>query len=102
MNRKHRVGTFTTGLLLIIFGVLYLLKIFFPSINYYFILSLWPLILIFIGIEIIAAYIMNKDENIKYDTGAIILSVFLSFFAMGIAFMQFIAEHADKFISINF
>ncbi|WP_234123613.1 LiaI-LiaF-like domain-containing protein [Clostridium hydrogenum] len=97
MIRGHMVGTFTAGLVLVIFGVLYLLKIFFPNMNYYFIVSLWPLILIFIGIEIIVAYVINKGEKVKYDTGAVILLVFLSCFAMGMALMQFIIEHPENF-----
>lgn len=94
------VGTFTAGLLLIVFGVLYLLRIFIPSINYNFIVSLWPTILIFIGMEIIIACVINKGEKLKYDAGAVILLMILLCFAMGMAFMEFAIEHPERFITV--
>lgn len=95
--KNRRVGTLTAGIILVIFGVLFLLRLIFPNINYLIIISLWPLILIFLGIEIIAAYIINEEEKIKYDTGAVILTIILSLFAMGMAGVEFMMAHYSQF-----
>lgn len=97
MLKNRRVGTLTAGIILVIFGVLFLLRLIFPNVNYLIIISLWPLILIFLGIEIIAAYIINEEEKIKYDTGAIILTIILSLFAMGMAGVEFMMAHYSQF-----
>ena len=74
MIKGRRVGTFTTGIVLVMFGIMFLLRLIYPSINYLVIASLWPLVLILLGIEIIVAYLINKEEIMKYDFGAIILN----------------------------
>ncbi len=99
MIKGRRVGTFTTGIVLIMFGIMFLLRLIYPSINYLLIASLWPLVLIFLGIEIILAYLINKEQIIKYDFGAIVLIVILSFFAMGIGCMEYIITHISQFRS---
>ena len=96
MFKGRRVGTLTAGIVLIMFGTLFLLNVVLPNINYSVIMSLWPLILIFLGIEIIASYVVNNEEKMKYDTGAIILIVILSFFSMGMASAQFIITHLPQ------
>lgn len=93
MISGRRVGTFTVGTSLILFGVLYLVKTFFVNISYHFIVSLWPVILILLGLEVIVAYVINKNEKMKYDVAGVALLALLMFFAMGMAFSQFIIEH---------
>ena len=41
-ERVHRVGTVTFGVVLILFGILFLLHLFFPVLEYRFIFRLWP------------------------------------------------------------
>ena len=53
-RRVHRVGTVTGGIVMIIYGVLFLLHTIFPIIKYRFIFRLWPIILIILGLEILA------------------------------------------------
>lgn len=102
MLKGRRVGTFTAGLVLVIFGVLFLLRAVLPNMNYGEIITLWPIILILLGIEIIVSYIVNKDEKIKYDAGAIMVVMTVSIFSMIMAFMEFIIEHPAQFgIVIN-
>lgn len=96
MIKGRRVGTFTTGIILIMFGIMFLVRIIFPSINYLMISSMWPLILIILGIEIIVAYLLNKEEIMKYDFGAIVLIILVSFFAMGMGGMEYIINHMDQ------
>lgn len=88
MLKGRRVGTFTAGLVLIVFGILFLLRLVFPAIKFSNILSLWPLILVLLGVEILVSYMINKDEKMRYDTGAIFLVIVLSFFSMGMAVLE--------------
>lgn len=92
----RRVGTLTAGVVLVVFGVMFLMHAMFRNISYNVILSLWPIILILLGIEVIAAYIINKEEKIKYDTGAIFLVIILSLFAMGMAGIQILIENYQQ------
>ncbi|QAT40614.1 DUF5668 domain-containing protein [Clostridium sp. JN-9] len=100
MHKGRQVGTFTAGIVLIMFGILFLLRLSFPNISISMIVSLWPLILVFLGIEIIAAYVINKEEKIRYDTGAITLIIILSFFAMGMAGAEFVINHLTQLRNI--
>lgn len=88
MLKGRRVGTFTAGTVLIVFGILFLLRLVLPAINFSIIASLWPIILILLGAEILIAYMVNKEEKMRYDTGAIFLVVVLSFFSMGMAVVE--------------
>ena len=97
MFNGRRVGTLTAGLVLILFGVLFLLRVVSPNINYLFIVSFWPVILIILGIEVVVGYVVNKEEKIKYDTGAIWLIILLSFFAMGMGGVEFIMTNLNQF-----
>ena len=42
MIKGRRVGTFTTGIVLVLFGIMFLLRLINPSINYLIIASMWP------------------------------------------------------------
>lgn len=97
MIKGRRVGTLTAGIVLVVFGVLFLLRLVTNNINILLITSLWPLILVSVGIEIIVAYIINKEEKIQYDFGAIILVIILVFFAMGMGGAEFIISHLSEF-----
>ena len=100
MIKGRRVGTFTTGIVLVMFGVLFLLRLVNPGINYLLIASAWPLVLIILGIEIIVAYLLNKEEIMKYDFYAIILIIIVSIFAMGMGCMEYVITHASQFRTI--
>jgi hypothetical protein len=94
MLKGRRVGTFTAGISLVTFGVLFFLRTVSVGLDYQVILRLWPIILILLGIEIIVAYIVNRDEKIRYDAGAIVLVMILSVFAMCMGGTEFIFEHS--------
>ena len=100
MFKGRTVGTFTTGIVLILFGIMFLLRLMYPGFNYLIIASLWPVILILLGVEIIIAYIINKEDVMKYDFHAIILIILLSFFAMGMGSMEYVITHISQFRSI--
>lgn len=96
MLKGRRAGTLTAGLSLISFGVLFILRNFLPKLDYTLILSLWPLILILLGAEILAAYFLNREEKIRYDGWSVFLMVLLSFFAAGMAIAEFIVQHYEE------
>ena len=93
MIKGRRVGTVTAGIVLVVFGWLFLLRIFIPSLHNTFIISLWPLIFIFLGIEIILSYIINKEEKMRFDFGAVVMIVLLMLFAMALAGAEFVVAH---------
>jgi hypothetical protein len=100
MTNSHRVGTLTLGGMLITFGCLFLLRLFFPHLNYDYIFRLWPIILIFLGLEILAANFSKKQDKLIYDKTAIGLIIVLSFFTMGLAIVQLCLEYATYHITL--
>jgi len=95
MIKTHRVGTLTLGVSLITFGILFLLRLFVSSLSYAFIFKLWPVIFIFLGLEILIANHVQKENKLVYDKAAVVLTVILTFFAMFMSWMDFVIEHAD-------
>ncbi len=90
MERTRRVGTISLGLVLVLFGILFLLHLFFPALPYTLIMQFWPCIFIFLGAEILFCTVIKKDTDFKYDFGAIVIICMLSLFAMGMACMDYI------------
>lgn len=100
MKRTHRVGTLTLGLSLIVFGGLFLAHVFTPNVDYTLIWALWPLILIFLGLEVLISRLFGGEEPLKYDVGGILLTVLLTLFAMAMGVAQFVAEHASHGVQL--
>lgn len=96
MTKTRRVGTITLGTTLITFGILFLLNIFTSMVSYHFVMKLWPIIFIFLGTEVLVSYFLNKEEKFIYDVGAVFIIIALSFFAMGMAGIEFIIAHASN------
>lgn len=63
----RRIGTMTLGVALIVTGIAALLTFFIPGFDVVTALRLTPLILVFLGIEILAQYFTHKGEKLKYD-----------------------------------
>lgn len=100
MTKTHRVGTITLGGMLVTFGVLFLLRIFLTSLSFELIFKLWPVIFIFLGIEILMANFREQQEKLVYDKTAIALIIVLSFFAMGMAIAEFCIDYAGYHMTI--
>jgi hypothetical protein len=82
-TRTHRVGSVTTGLSLITFGILFVVHMFTGIMSYEMIFRLWPFMIIGLGVELlISNYLTDK---IVYDKAAIFLMIMTSFFAMCMA-----------------
>lgn len=98
MIKGRTVGTLTAGIVLVIYGILFLSHLVFPGIRYSIIMSLWPIIFILLGIEIIISYVANSKEKMKYDIAAIVLIIILSFFAMGMGVAEVIINNYPTFV----
>lgn len=104
--KVHRVGTVTFGCLLILFGILFLVRLFVPALDYEVIFHMWPLIFIFLGIEVLAAnhrvagLIRQEAETVSfvYDKAAILLTICLSFFAMFMAAVDNAMRYREFYI----
>ena len=93
MTKGRRVGTLTSGIILVILGVIFLLRTFIPSMRVIWIISCWPVILILVGCEVLASYVINREEKIQYDFAGIILVIILSFFAIGMGGVDYLLQH---------
>lgn len=100
MQKTHKVGTITLGGMLIVFGLLFLLRLFFADITYELIFRLWPVIFIFLGGEVLIANFRQKEEKMVYDKTAIAMLIILSFFAMGMAVIDFCLTTAQGHITL--
>lgn len=89
----HRVGTLTFGVTLISIGILFLIQIFCDNLPVKMIIKAWPIVFIFLGVEILYANRKTKEKEFLYDKTAIILTMILLFFAMLLA----IIENAVRF-----
>lgn len=88
--RIHRVGTITAGFSMIVFGVLLLLRSMYGLLDYNFIFSLWPVILIGLGVELLLSNCFAKQ--IVYDKGSLVLLIIMTFFAIGMAVTELCME----------
>lgn len=94
----RRVGGITCGISLIFFGIMFLISPFLDKIDYSFILHFWPIILIGLGVEMLAAnHRCRNDENsrLKYDKGAIFIMVILMLFAACMGTAEFCLKYAE-------
>lgn len=90
--RVHRLGTVTAGLMLVVFGVLFLVHMFVRDVSYRFILQLWPLILICLGVELLISQ-TQKQRKLVYDKGALFVMILMVTFSMGMAFVNMMLEY---------
>lgn len=95
--RTRRVGSITCGIVLILFGILFILHMLIPAVSYEFIFRLWPLILVFLGVEILLSNLKKTEGAMKYDAPAIFLIIVLAFFSMGMGVAEYIISHAPGY-----
>ena len=105
MKRSRRVGTITCGILLILFGILFLVHMFWPLLSLRTIMKLWPLILVALGSEMIAATLKKEQEQeeiLKYDKGAVFLVILLAGFAVGMGIIECCMSYALQYGTIYY
>ncbi|WP_312641930.1 hypothetical protein [Hydrogenoanaerobacterium sp.] len=66
-QKVRRVGTLTMGLALIATGVVAIAVLFNPSLDVITIAKLAPVVLIFLGIEILINHFFHRGDKLKYD-----------------------------------
>ncbi|MFA5675083.1 MAG: hypothetical protein WDA65_00990 [Christensenellales bacterium] len=93
MTKNRKVGTLTAGVSMIVFGFLFMIRLAIPSVTFRLIASLWPLILILLGIEVIIAYVRNKEGQVKYSACSVVIIITLTFFAIVMAAVQIALEN---------
>lgn len=85
-KRTHRVGSITFGVLLVLFGSLFLLHVFVPALQYTMI-SAMALLLSFL-LEVLVSS-RKEGTTYTYDGMAIFLTMLLTFFACVMAFLEY-------------
>lgn len=93
---QRRVGTFTLGICLVVFGVLFLLHLFVKNIDYLLIFHLWPVILILLGAEILFYAIRSPQKHYQYDFAAILIILLLVSFTVGMAGIDWLITNAPE------
>lgn len=79
-KKVKRVGSLTLAFMLIVFGILMILQIFLKFDLLRYILMIWPVLFIMLGIEILV-YNTKKDAELKIDAGSILLMFIIIGFA---------------------
>ena len=87
----RRVGSVTFGITLLCYGILFLVHIFVPELQYQYIFRCWPVVFILLGCEILVENHKSKAEDCKvvYDFAAVIMLVVMLLFAMIMAALDF-------------
>lgn len=96
--RSHRVGSITAGISMIGYGVMFLLHLFFELVDYRMMFSLWPVMLILLGLELLFSNFSTK--KIVYDKAAVFLLIVMTFFAMGMGIAEECFRWAELQMSI--
>ena len=102
--RIRRVGTFTFGCMLLLFGVLFLIHVFWPGLDYEVIFRCWPCIFILLGLEVLvgnhkAAGMAEEGHQVQfvYDKAAILLLICMTFFAMAMAVADVCIRYSGRY-----
>lgn len=101
-NRTRRVGTLSAGVVLVGFGVVFLLRMALPTLSFGAVLSFWPIVLILLGFEMMYSYIFCKDTAVKYDGGAVAILLLLCVFAMCMAGGELVLEYVSRAAQYHF
>ena len=95
--RTHRVGSITAGTSMIVFGILFLLHLIVDYMSYTTIFSMWPVVLIGLGIELLISNFLKK--SIVYDKAAIFLLITMALFAMVMAVVDVCIKASTLYIA---
>lgn len=89
--RTHRVGTVTCGLVLILYGILFLVRLALPVLDFRIIMELWPIVLVMLGVEILISSVGKNQDKQKfvYDFPAVLIIIVMLFFTMIMAVADF-------------
>ena len=100
MKKTRRVGSLTCGIAMVGFGILFLLNTLFGLIDYTEIFSLWPLLLICLGVEMLISNMKYSDTErftLVYDRGAIVLTILVTIFSVGMGIMDYCIQCVARY-----
>lgn len=100
-RRTRRVGGLTCGIAMVGFGILFLLNTLFGLIDYTTIFSLWPLLLICLGGEMLVSNMKYSDTEryiLVYDKGAIVLTILVTMFAVGMGITDYCIQFGGIYL----
>ena len=100
--RTHKVGTFTLGCGLILFGVLFLVHLFGGALSYSFIFRLWPVVFLLLGSEVLLSALPKTGEKFSFDGASIVLLIIMMIFAMGMAGADTFFQALDHYQWLRF
>lgn len=103
MKTTRRVGSFTCGLAMVGYGILFLLNTLFGLVDYTEIFHLWPLLLICMGAEMLISnckYSDTKRYSLVYDKGAVALLILVTLFAIGMGITDYCMQYVRAYGSI--
>lgn len=90
--KVRRVGTFTLGIVLMGFGVAFLLHGLLGTLDYEMIFRCWPLVPLLLGGEVLLSAFSREETAPRYDFGAVVILILMSGFSMVMATAQFMME----------
>lgn len=103
--RIHRVGSVTFGLALVATGVLFLIHLFLPGLDYRVVCRFWPVMLITLGIEVLLGSRQKsfevrdeggkllEENRVVYDVAAIVLTAALTIFSIFMGILDWSFAH---------
>lgn len=94
--KTRRVGSVTLGLTMVCFGILFLVHIFCPKLNYTVIFQCWSVTFIILGLEILIGSKKDGEGDTRYiyDFAAITMLILMLVFAMIMAAVEFAITHS--------
>lgn len=93
VERIHRVGSVTTGISMIGWGVLFILFEVHVITDLAVVLKIWPVILISLGLEIL--WYNARGKNLIYDKGAVFMLILMTGFSLMMAFADQIFRYMN-------
>lgn len=69
--RIHRLGAVTFGIVLVLLGVVCLLRVILPALDFGLVIRFWPLVLIILGVEVLLGN-RQKTYEVLDDKGQVV------------------------------
>lgn len=90
----RRVGTFTTGVILVVYGAAMLVSLWLPKLSLAWLVRLAPLALVGLGVEILLA--ARRESRIKYDWVGMLLCCLVAGAALSLTCVAWWMEHCSE------
>lgn len=95
--KERRIGTFTLGAMLVVYGILFVINIFTDKLNYATIFRFWPILLIMLGIEILVGLYSKEKTKFIYDKGSVVLLILITIFVLVAATAEWCVTKGVKY-----